>query len=385
MDKTRVKHSTQKFILIAFLAILAVSFLYGCVTLPVEQITILSGNEFGPATFSPDGKEIVFSLGTKSRVFFEGTKRSSHLYKVRIDGTGLVALTKGDVFDFDPAYSPDGGQILFSSKSDGQSRICVMKSDGSELISLTSGTSLDYSPIFSSDGQKVYFLRAKWFGHYSPIAMPNWHDIDIYSINIDGSDLKRITSNHYYGIANLSAHPDGNTLLARITALNSEYSIWMIPIDDPMKATPVQPDLDAYKTKVPLFSLKSIDYSKLYDPLYSPDGTSLLFTWEGHYKSTYANIYVMDLKTKKTQRATNTERVIYHYPRFSNDGQRIVFSATASVKNPGLFGTTREEPSLWIINTDGSGLKHIDLDSTNADRTVTLERPAQYYYSPPMR
>ncbi len=383
MDKSRVRHSPQYFILIAFLTILAASFLYGCVTLPVEQNTILTGKEFGPATFSPNGKEIVFSLRTKDRFFSENTKRSSHIYRVGIDGTGLVALTKGDVFDFDPVYSPDGEKILFSSKSNGQSHIRVMKPDGSALVSLTSGTGLDYSPIFSSDGLKVYFLRAEWYGHYSPVAMPSWHDIGIYSINIDGSDMKRITSNHYYGLGNLSVHPDGYTLMARITASNSEYSIWMIPIDSPMKATPVQPDLDAYKTWIPLFSLKSIDYSKLYDPLYSPDGASLLFTWEGHYKTTYANIYVMDLKTKKTQKVTNTDRVIYYYPRFSSDGQRIVFSATASITNPGLFGRTREEPSLWIINKDGSGLKHIDIDNTLAGRTVTLERPNQY--SRPMR
>jgi TolB protein len=246
-----------------------------------------------------------------------------------------------------------------------------MNSDGSERRCLTNSPGCDYNAIFSPDGKKIYFLRAASYGKYSPIAMPNWHDIDIYSINIDGSDLKRLTSNHYYGIGNLSIHPDGNTLMARIVAYKGKYSAWMIPVNSPADAMPVQPNLDEYKT---LF--KSIDYNDILDPLYSPDGTSLLFTWAGH-------IYVMDLKTNKAQRVTKSDRVIYYYPRFSMDGKHIIFSATIYI-DPGFFSPWREEPALWIINKDGTGLEYINISNTHADQAVKLEPPARSYSSPPM-
>ena len=351
-----------------------VEFTDGRVTNDTGREFILTGKEFGPAMFSPDGNEIIFSLGTKQTVFSDPAEQSSRIYRARIDGPGLIALTKDEGIDASPVYSPDGKKILFASRSGHQSHICIMKSDGSERNCLTNSPGCDYNAIFSPDGKKIYFLRAAWYGKYSPIAQPNWHDIDIYSINIDGSDLKRITSNRYYGIGNMSIHPDGDTLMARIIARNSEFSVWMIPVSSPSNTTPVQPDLAAYRTS--FFKSASIDYNGLSDPLYSPDGTSLLFTWA-------RNIYVMDLKTNKAQRVTNTERVLYYYPRFSKDGQRIVFSATISI-DPGFFSPWREESSLWIINKDGTGLEYIDIGNAYADQAVKLEPPARYY-SPPMR
>ena len=350
-----------------------VEFTDGRVTNDTGREFILTGKEFGPAMFSPDGNEIIFSLGPKQTVFSPPADQSSRIYRARIDGPGLIALTKGEGFDAAPVYSPDGGKILFASRSGNQSHICIMKSDGSERNCLTDSPGCDYSAIFSPDGKKIYFLRAAWYGNSSPIAQPDWHDVDIYSINTDGSDLKKITSNRYYGIGNLSIHPDGNTLMARIIA-NSEFSVWMIPVGSPSNTTPVQPDLTAYRTS--FFQSASIDYRGLSDPLYSPDGTSLLFTWAG-------NIYVMDLKTNKAQRVTNTERVIYYHPRFSMDGKRIIFSATISI-DPGFFSPWREESALWIINKDGTGLEYINIDNTHADQVRKLEPPARYN-SPPMR
>ena len=92
----------------------------------------------------------------------------------------------------------------------------------------------------------------------------------------------------------------------------------------------------------------------------------------------------MDLKTNNAQRVTDTERVIYYYPRFSTDGQRIVFSATTRI-NPGFFSPWREEPGLWIINKDGTGLKHVDIGNTSTGQELTLEAPPPRPLLPPMR
>ncbi|WDT79890.1 MAG: hypothetical protein MPW14_22655 [Candidatus Manganitrophus sp.] len=142
----------MKFTKIVLLTFLAYSLLSGCITMPKKsETTFLSGKDIGPARFTPDGNEIVFSIRTE---------KSSNIYKVKTDGMGLVALTKGDTFDFDPVYSPDGAKILFSSISNNkQADLCLMKPDGSEKIFLTTGPEHDFNPIFSPDGKRIFFYE----------------------------------------------------------------------------------------------------------------------------------------------------------------------------------------------------------------------------------
>lgn len=101
--------------------------------------------------------------------------------------------------------------------------------------------------------------------------MPAWHNIDVYSINIDGSDLKRITFDRYYRIGDLSISPDGKTLMATLFEYKGLYSVWQIPIDNPTSRRPLEPDLDLYKSRLPLLNLKAISYDRLYGPEFSPD------------------------------------------------------------------------------------------------------------------
>lgn len=199
-----------------FLSSLICWIFLGCLTIPLPDMksrgTFLSGKNIGSATFSPDGNELVFSLGNKP---------FSNIYRVRVDGTGLVALTTGATCDFGPVFSPDGSKVLFSHISDGQGDLCVIRFNGSNKLCLTSGPEHDFEPVYSPDGSKIYFLRAQVFRNYSPIAAPAWHRVDIYSINADGTGLKRITFENAYGMSNLSINPMGDTLLIWSLTLQS--------------------------------------------------------------------------------------------------------------------------------------------------------------------
>lgn len=313
-----------------------------------SQSSLLMGKKIESPVFSPDGNEIVFSLHSE-------TGRS--LYKVNIDGTNLTMLSKQGAYDTNPIYSSDGKTILFSSMSDGkQADICLMKSDGSDKVCLTAGQDHDFNPIFSPDGARIYFVRAKFFGNYSPIALPSWHDNDVYSINVDGTGLTRITHKGFYRLVNLSIHPDGTKLLARVTTEDKSHSMWIISLDDTNRLEPVEPILDEYKTTVPLLSMTSIQSDKLFDPMFSPDGKSLLFTWEGHYPRTASSeVFIMDLETRRAKRITSLGMLIWGEPSFSHDGKLVVF---ATLRTDPLL---RCIPSLWIVNKDGSDLRAVNL------------------------
>ena len=56
---------------------------------------------------------------------------------MRDDGSHPHKLTRNTDFDSDPAYSPNGRQIVFTSDRDGDSEIFKMRADGSHQHKLT--------------------------------------------------------------------------------------------------------------------------------------------------------------------------------------------------------------------------------------------------------
>ncbi len=77
----------------------------------------------------------------------------------------------------EPAWSPDGTQIAFSSRVEGTFDIYTMSADGSGSRRLTSTKEHDSHPTWSSDGRMIAFAR----------------DGDIYVMDADGSGAHRIS------------------------------------------------------------------------------------------------------------------------------------------------------------------------------------------------
>jgi Tol biopolymer transport system component len=307
------------------------------------KTTNLTYKEIRSPRFSPDGKEIVFTLRSRT---------SSSIYKVNVNGTNLTLLSKPGDYDYTPVYSPDGKAIIFISvQEDWQRDLCLMKSDGSGKVCLTTGPKQDFNPIFSPDGSKVYFIRA--LSYDKNIPMHWWQNHDIYSINVDGTGLTRITQMQLPQLADLSIHPDSKRLLAQVTT-SEKTSLCIIPLANPDKLEPVTPILDECETTLPGFRTSSCNHPELLKPMFSPDGSSLLFKWKGNNQNNHnENVFIMDLKTQKARKITSMGPMmplILIDQSFSHDGRKIVFSTLNYFSNP----------ELWIMNSDGSSLHTVD-------------------------
>ena len=90
---------------------------------------------------------------------YEPSGKSSHIWTIAPDGSGLKRLTSGTPYDLAPAWSPGRGTIAFirfdsGDRHKGRALLMLMRSDGSNVRrlaykgpSLTSGTdALAYSP-----------------------------------------------------------------------------------------------------------------------------------------------------------------------------------------------------------------------------------------------
>lgn len=111
---------------------------------------------FDPA-WSPNGNEIVFA-GCCS-----GTSGAPQLFLLRLDGSpgggsAIPLVMPSVLYAEHPAWSPDGQRIAFSCAIDPEHLdICVIKADGSGLVRLTTGITQDQHPAWSPDGNRIAF------------------------------------------------------------------------------------------------------------------------------------------------------------------------------------------------------------------------------------
>lgn len=118
----------------------------------------------GPA-WSPDGSRIAFAaqVGT-----LEEDQRLTEIYVMRSDGTDKRRLTTNETVDASPSWSSDGAQLAFTrivepGSATARSGIFVLDADGGNERRLTGSAvpSFDYSPAWSPDGSEIVFVRAE--------------------------------------------------------------------------------------------------------------------------------------------------------------------------------------------------------------------------------
>jgi len=85
------------------------------------------------------------------------------LYLLNADGSGLEALMPGSGGDYDPAWSPDGERIAFTSLRDGIKEVYVLALDSRKVARLTI-SSLDEEnnqPAWSPFGNQIVFVKKR--------------------------------------------------------------------------------------------------------------------------------------------------------------------------------------------------------------------------------
>jgi serine/threonine protein kinase len=124
-------------------------------------------------SWSPDGTQLVFISPCLGRgEFYETIYNESSLYIIHADGTGLKQLTPAPGSDFDPAWSPDGKRIAFTSVRDGNKQIYLLDVNSLAVTRLTNASiAIESSqPSWSPDGTKIAYT-VKRVGTYQVWAM----------------------------------------------------------------------------------------------------------------------------------------------------------------------------------------------------------------------
>jgi len=157
----------------------------------------LEGGSFLSPDLSYDGKTIVFAYAECEGSGWS-TNSSYHIFKVNVDGSGLVQLTDGKWNDFDPCFLPNGRICFISERRGGFGRchgrpvptytLYSMNPDGSDVTPLSYHETNEWHPSVNNDGMIVY-SRWDYVDRDSDIAHHPW------VTSPDGRDARAIHGN----------------------------------------------------------------------------------------------------------------------------------------------------------------------------------------------
>ena len=139
----------------------------------------------GAPSFSADGRLVAFASNRDP-----GSAPGSHIYLVKVDGSGLTQLTTGPEFDSNPSFAPNGQRLVFDRRSGGKSHIFSVKVDGSGLRQLTSGKGNDSEPVYTPNGRRIVFVSDR------DRDMRSDHS-DIFAMAPSGADIRLLIDSAY--------------------------------------------------------------------------------------------------------------------------------------------------------------------------------------------
>jgi len=254
--------------------------------------------------WSPDGKMIVFQSDRNSQM--EG---QDQIYLMMADGSSIRRLTNSGFSDEGPVWSPDGSSVLFSSYiTDENSELYLIDVSGSNLRRITRNPGWDGHPKFSPDGNRIIFNSVRNDSEY----------YDIYEMNLDGSEISALTDFDGWDTYP-SISPDGTKILWRRvlsedvggeTKYNSEIFLMNRDGSDPINLSN-HPSFDGY-------------------PSWSPDGSKIAFAsnrdCQDDSKGNF-HIFVMNADgTESTKVLENEPHVEDARPMWSPDGTKLLFN-----------------------------------------------------------
>ncbi len=212
---------------------------------------------------------------------------SYDIFIADLEGNILRKLTNSDGYDAEATVSPRGDKIVFTSIRSGDLELYTCDLNGDNVKQITNQLGYDGGAFFSHDGNKLVFRSSrpktesevKEYKYLLSQGLVQPTNMEIYTCNIDGSDLKQVTD---LGKANWSPffHPSDKKIIFcsnHSSQRGFPFNLFMIDIDGN--------------------NLKQITYDDTFDsfPVFSNDGKKIVFSSNRNNGGTRStNVFIAD-------------------------------------------------------------------------------------------
>ena len=212
---------------------------------------------------------------------------SFDIFIADLNGNILTQLTTTNGYDAEATVSPTGDKIVFTSMRSGDLELYTCNLDGSNVFQVTNELGYDGGAFFSNDGQKLIFRASRpdtqeKIDEYKQLlseGLVQPTEMELYVCNIDGTELRQITS---LGGANWAPffHPSDEKVIFSSNHKSQKgfpFNLFIIDIDGS--------------------NLQQVTYDTMFDsfPVFSNDGKKIVFSSNRNNGGTRStNLFIAD-------------------------------------------------------------------------------------------
>jgi Tol biopolymer transport system component len=294
--------------------------------------------------WSPDRRKLLFAahLARSAQPCDRGGPCNKEIFVINADGSGLRRLTRNAGADLEPAWSPDGQKIAWTSTGHGTGTdVFVMNADGSDQQNLTPKPGNQRGPRWSPDGHAILFTAPPPGPPKPNRSGAGWYR-DVYAIKADGSGQRNLTHTPEAGEGDPAWSPDGQHIAFSRLVAGPPWEVGIVV----MNADGSGKHAVAVTHKVGDAQWTGATIG------WSPHGRRIAF-------DDHDAIYVVNADGSGLRPLA--QNAAFH--SWSPDGRKLIFVRLLHPKCRPARDTppppSCQAADLWVMNADGSGQRNL--------------------------